>query len=92
MSTITAEEWLREFLNSQEWDDNHHADVHCPRQMIQLIPDHPCNCDDYPDGEMRPAPHRMMTVTWDDVEGLNPRPEYPTPLTAPSQADTNAPA
>jgi len=95
MSTITPEEWLREFLDSEGWQDDEHDDVHCVRQMIQLLPDHLCGCENHPDDELTlpfSSSRRVMIVVWDNTEGLNPRPEYPTLLTAPVSADTGGPA
>ncbi len=58
-------------------------DVWIPRPMFQLIEDHhACDCDIAGEQMTLPTLHRVMTVTWDEVGELNPRPEYPTPLTA----------
>ena len=81
MSTTTAEEWLRDYTENEDWTDARRG-VHAIRSFFDVLPDHPCG-------------HRSclgvtgstMQVKWDEWEedvlqytgeGLNPRPEYPT--------------
>ena len=94
MTVMTAEEWLRDNLNNGDWWDDDPIDVWAPRPIFQLIEDHhACDCDR--DGEQMTLPtlHRVMTVIWDEVEGLNPRPEYPTsPPQAPARPHTDGSA
>jgi hypothetical protein len=81
MSTITAEEWLRDYTKNERYRSAPRG-VHAVRSLFDVIPDHTCppNCA----GNSVKA----MRVYW-DKEILSLRPEYPTtPLTAPPQADT----
>jgi hypothetical protein len=86
MSTITAEEWLRDYTKNERYRNTSRG-VHAVRSLFDVLPNHTCRSETCAGDSVK-----IMRVNWDQVGGLNPRPEYPTLLTAPPQADTNGPA
>jgi hypothetical protein len=94
MSTITAEEWLRDYTKNERYRNTLRG-VHAVRSLFDVLPDHTC-------GMVCPSPRgKAMTVVWSECdqwtvvtgEPLNLTLEYPSAQPpAPASAGTGGPA